>query len=340
MSGTRAGAVAAGLAAGAAAVTTAAVVGGRALARRREPGREAPGELVALPGGGRMHALWRRPPEPGESGEPHGPVVVFENALLSAATEWLWVVEHLGPSVPYLAYDRAGTGWTPRLPGGLGPDAQAHRLRSLLDALELPPPYVLVGHSVGGLLIRSFAARYPEAVAGLVFVDASHPDQFERSRVQREALPAFRQNLRVGAARAAFGDMYGALAVSDVGRLPGGAAEATRRRLSRPGPWAGAAAELRECLRTWNAGARGLTTLSGRPVAVVTAGGTVRGDAVHGRLQEELAGLSPAGEHEVVPDAGHESLVMDRVHARRVADAIVRVRERAAATAGGEGGEQ
>ncbi|MFG3495404.1 alpha/beta fold hydrolase [Streptomyces sp. NPDC047928] len=266
---------------------------------------------------------------------------MFENALISAATEWLWVAEHLGPDVPYLAYDRAGTGWTPRLPGGLGPGAQARRLRGLLDALGLPPPYVLVGHSVGGLLIRAFAARHPEAVAGLVFVDASHPDQFERSRVQRDTLPAFRQNLRLCGARAALGGgMYEALGASDITRLPGEAAERTRRRLSRPGPWFGAAAELTECLRTWNAEARGLTTLSGRPVAVVTAGGTVRGDAVHGRLQEELAGLSPAGRHDIVPDAGHESLVMDRVHARAVADAIVRVREQAAGSAGGGGETQ
>lgn len=305
-----------------------------AYAASRVTSRSAPpGELVHLGDGGRLHATWRK-------GE-RAPVVVFENALLSAMTEWLWVAEHLGTSVPFVAYDRPGTGWSPRPPRGTGLDAGGHarRLRQLLEAVGLPPPYVLVGHSVGGLLIRSFAARRPEWVAGLVFVDASHPDQFERSGVQQESLPAFRQNLLFGCARAASGGMYRALGDSHVTRLPEEVAESTRRRLSHPGPWAGAVTELNQCLRSWNAEARGLTTVGTRPVAVVTAGRTLRGDAVHGRLQEELADLSPVHRHEVVEKAGHEDLVMDRSYAREVADAIVWVRERVAG-APGDGGEE
>ncbi|MET9919724.1 alpha/beta fold hydrolase [Streptomyces sp. NPDC006435] len=326
------GPVAAGLL-GATALAAGAYAVSRAVGARSAP----PGKLVELPDGSRLHATWHA--------EGAGPVVVFENALLSAMPEWFWVTDHLGSSVPFLAYDRSGTGWSPRAPRRTPSAAGDHarRLRQLLEAAELPPPYVLVGHSVGGLLIRGFAAEHPTEVAGLVFVDASHPDQFERSRVQRESLPVFRQNLLLGRVRAATGGMYRALECSHITRLPESVAETTRRRLARPGPWAGAAHELNRCLHGWNDEARGLTTVGTAPVAVVTAGRTVRGDAVHGRLQEELAGLSEVGRHEVVEKAGHEDLVMDRVHARVVADAITWVRERAVGTPGGtaeEGNER
>jgi pimeloyl-ACP methyl ester carboxylesterase len=52
-------------------------------------------------------------------------------------------------------------------------------LHALLGVAGIPAPYVLVGHSVGGLLVRLYAGRYPEEVAGLVLVDSSHPDQWQ-----------------------------------------------------------------------------------------------------------------------------------------------------------------
>ncbi|MFH9429866.1 hypothetical protein ACH4JZ_16435 [Streptomyces sp. NPDC017615] len=62
------------------------------------------GQLVDLPDGRRLHAL-------GQRGSAAGPTVVFENALLCSATEWLWVTDALGPETSYLAYDRPGIGW-------------------------------------------------------------------------------------------------------------------------------------------------------------------------------------------------------------------------------------
>ncbi|MGW3010411.1 alpha/beta fold hydrolase [Streptomyces sp. NPDC001219] len=276
-----------------------------------------PGEQVLL-SEGPVHALWRR--------AENGPTVVFENALLCALSEWLWVTDALDESVPFLAYDRPGTGWTPRLRRGLQPEAYADRLWELLQLLNLPAPYVLVGHSVGGILVRSFALRHPEVVAGLVLVDSSHPDQLARSRIQREALPGFRQGVTLGCVRAATGRMYDAMALSHVCGLPGETKEMTRRQLSLPGPWYGAREEVRWWLRAWNDDARQLSGLPGKRVAVVTAGRSVRQDPVHGELQRELAGLSSEHRHETVPDAEHEALVMEPGHARTVAEAVAWVR--------------
>jgi len=54
-------------------------------------------------------------------------------------------------------------------------------LHALLTAAEIPPPYVLAGHSIGGIVARRFCARHPEAVAGIVLLDSSHENQMLRT---------------------------------------------------------------------------------------------------------------------------------------------------------------
>ena len=76
------------------------------------------------------------------------------------------------------AYDRAGMGWSE-----MGPDPRDARqitgeLHALLDGAGIEGPYLLVGHSFGGLYMQTYAARYPDEVAGMALVDSSQPDQF------------------------------------------------------------------------------------------------------------------------------------------------------------------
>jgi pimeloyl-ACP methyl ester carboxylesterase len=120
------------------------------------------------------------------------PVVVFQNGGWEAIDTWDPVFTDVATFAPAVAYDRRGIGqseWDgkPQTPGRV-----AEQLQALLGEVEAPPPYVLVGHSWGGWLIRDFAGRYPEDVAGLVYVD---PSDFTRSRAER--LAAFRE---IGAA--------------------------------------------------------------------------------------------------------------------------------------------
>jgi pimeloyl-ACP methyl ester carboxylesterase len=79
-------------------------------------------------------------------------------------------------------YDRAGLGWSDPGPWPTTGKRIVADLHALLDATRIPPPYVLVGHSVAGFHVRLYAARHPERVAGLVLVDSSHPDQLHRLR--------------------------------------------------------------------------------------------------------------------------------------------------------------
>ncbi|NGO43243.1 alpha/beta fold hydrolase [Streptomyces ureilyticus] len=278
--------------------------------RRTRLAQSAPGEFVSA-GGGRAHVLART--------RGGGPSVIFESALACPATEWSWVLDQLPSDTPYLAYDRPGNGWSAPA-AGLDAERSVARLKQLIDTLGLKPPYILVGHSFGGLLIRSFALRHPSSIGGLVFVDSTHPDQIERSSRQRENVPWTRQRLArrrlTSLTRPVLRRTHDVGAVTE---LPGPMAEATAHCMQFPEPWAAARQEFGQWTRSWAPDARRLTDLSPLPVSVLTAAHTVTADPVHGLLQSELAGLSKVSRHETVDDADHDGLVMRREHAARVA---------------------
>lgn len=108
-----------------------------------------------------------------------GPAVLFEAGLASHKESWGTVFTEIGTSNAVFAYNRPGTGRslpTTRRRDGL---TIVEDLRQLLKAERLTPPYVLVGHSAGGLYMQLYARLYPDEVAGLVLVDPTHPTQFE-----------------------------------------------------------------------------------------------------------------------------------------------------------------
>ena len=76
-----------------------------------------------------------------------------------------------------LAYHRAGYGRSDASPQPRDGAQVVQELRALLQARQLPPPYVLVGHSLGGLYMQLYARQYPAEVAALVLVDSTHPEQ-------------------------------------------------------------------------------------------------------------------------------------------------------------------
>ncbi len=114
------------------------------------------------------------------------PTVVFETGAGSSMSVWRPVVERTAPFVATFAYNRPGYGTSrSRRSPRSGRDV-VDRLRQGLRAAGHSPPYVLVGHSLGGLYMNLFARTYPREVAGVVLVDSSHPRQFE---IFRERMP-------------------------------------------------------------------------------------------------------------------------------------------------------
>jgi pimeloyl-ACP methyl ester carboxylesterase len=132
---------------------------------RRHP---PPGRLVDV-GGHRLHVL--------DSGKGH-PTVVFEAGLPGSVLSWHQVQQELGRVVRVVSYDRAGLGWSDPGPEPRTAGRIVEELRLLLDRAGVPGPYILVGHSFGGLTTRLFAARYPDEVAGLVLVDPVGPGEW------------------------------------------------------------------------------------------------------------------------------------------------------------------
>ncbi|MEM7551957.1 MAG: alpha/beta hydrolase [Bacteroidota bacterium] len=99
------------------------------------------------------------------------PVVVFESGHGVPMDNWDKVLEPISELAPVVAYERAGIGKSEA--DGKTPSIRnvADRLIKILNQLELEPPYVLVGHSLGGVYVRGFATYYPELLAGLVIID-------------------------------------------------------------------------------------------------------------------------------------------------------------------------
>jgi pimeloyl-ACP methyl ester carboxylesterase len=93
---------------------------------------------------------------------------------------WTRVFREVRKFTRVLMHDRAGLGSSDPPSGPRTSQEMVEDLRVVLAAAKVRPPYVLVGHSIGGFNVRLFAGRYPDDVAGVVLVDASHPDQLAR----------------------------------------------------------------------------------------------------------------------------------------------------------------
>ena len=105
--------------------------------------------------------------------------VVFENGLGGRMEWWREVLPQITGETTTFAYNRPGYGTSEATETPRDGTHIVDELRDLLHAKGLNPPYVLVGHSLGGLYMQLFARRYPEEVSALILVDSTHPRQLE-----------------------------------------------------------------------------------------------------------------------------------------------------------------
>lgn len=101
--------------------------------------------------------------------------VVFENGSRATVDSWSKVINLLTPAASVFAYNRPGYGHSQKTDTPRDGSTVVEELRQLLQQNGQKPPYVLVGHSLGGLYMQLFARRYPDEVAGLVLVDSAYP---------------------------------------------------------------------------------------------------------------------------------------------------------------------
>lgn len=108
------------------------------------------------------------------SGEP---TVILEAGAVGFSTHWAWVQQQVGQRTRVCAYDRAGHGWSEPAPAPRDGMTIARELQALLTEAGIAPPYLLVGHSLGAVTNRIYAAQHPDQVVGLVLVDSAVPVQ-------------------------------------------------------------------------------------------------------------------------------------------------------------------
>jgi pimeloyl-ACP methyl ester carboxylesterase len=248
------------------------------------------------------------------------PTVVLEAGLGGMSSAWAWVQSETAEFSHVVSYDRAGLGWSEPDTAPITAMQVAKRLRSMLRSANTPPPYVLVGHSMGGLFIRVFADLFPMEVAGLVLVDASHPDQQRRSSaIETHMCTGFRMLKGVPVlARAGYIRLSGFFDSWAEGLPDKQAAEAkaflsSYRHLKT----------TRDESLAWDAicaEVRSTRELGDKPLVVVSAGKDVLPG--HPELQSELAALSSDSVHWAVKGADHVTLVTHRQHASKVVEAI------------------
>jgi pimeloyl-ACP methyl ester carboxylesterase len=119
-----------------------------------------------------------------------GITVILESGISASSLSWAKIQSEVAKFAHVCSYDRAGFGWSDRRSGERTPGRLAQELNVMLSAAELKPPYVLVGHSFGGLIVRAYAAQFPDEVCGMVLADALHPAEWAHPTTEQKRVLA------------------------------------------------------------------------------------------------------------------------------------------------------
>jgi pimeloyl-ACP methyl ester carboxylesterase len=127
----------------------------------------------------------------------HGPpTVILDSGLSDSSLSWYKVQPQVSQFATVCSFDRAGLGWSDSSPKARNSGVFVEELHSLLINAKISPPFVLVGHSMGGLDARIYAGRYRSEVAGVVLVDSTHPDLADRLPALKTALAKWERQLK------------------------------------------------------------------------------------------------------------------------------------------------
>jgi pimeloyl-ACP methyl ester carboxylesterase len=298
-----------------AAAMVAAGVGGLVQVAGGDPRTAAgpiPGRLVDV-GGYRLHLHCTG------SGSP---TVVLLNGLGETSPQWARVQPQVATTTRVCAYDRAGQGWSDDSPNPADATTAATDLHELLAAAGETGPFVLAGHSSGGVHALTYTHLYPAQVVGIVLLDSASPHQVEvvttfegEYQVARRGLAAVPTLMRLG-----IGHLLQSMGTPD---LPGDAGRQTAAFADSPRGFAGMRAEQADLPTTFAQG-QALTTLGRLPLVVLTAKANVDSKPGWATAQDQLAALSTNSRHTVV-DTDHVGFLHDPAGAARSVTAITDV---------------
>ena len=249
------------------------------------------------------------------------PTVILEPGLGGTSAAWGWIEPTVAAHTRVCVYDRAGRGHSDPSPDPQDGDQIATDLHTLLDRAGVTGPLVMVGHSLGGLYVLDYAARYPQQVAGIVLLDTTPPTAF----TSLPDYPAIYDMLTTmtglfpGLARLGVTQLINGVSAAE---LPAQAESQVRADSSTAGQARSQRDEL-ALVPTMMAQARAVTDLGELPLYVLTAPEDTQTNWL--TTQTELAALSDNSIHLIVAGASHQSLLNDQADAAVTSQAITQV---------------
>ncbi len=284
------------------------------------PKPQPPGELVDI-GGFKLHI--------NSAGEKSNkPTLVIETGQALPCEHYHWLSEGLKDSLRVVRYDRAGIAYSDMSHTPRDPTTIAHELHALLEKAGESPPYILAGHSFGGLFIRVYTQLYPDEVEALIFIDSSHPDQRERLNFPKQKDVSWMLNTV-----AILGDI-GVLGIFD--RLNGSILyvedfpdEVNNRFYDytlNGKYYRGYRDEIKWNQSVYNQ-SRGTNNFGSLPIRVFTANKRYNGEEANPewiKLQGEIAALSTDGQHFLI-DGHHNSIYSTKKNADIICQEILKL---------------
>ena len=253
------------------------------------------------------------------------PTVVLQAGGGEMSSAFGWIAPVVAEETRVCVYDRAGHGWSEAAPTAQDATQVAADLHLLLERARVPGPYVLAGHSFGGLYVLTSAALFPDEVAGLVLMDTTEPASEAAPRgtssgdatsedVMDRVSALLGTTARMGLGRLISG--------SDFGDLPAQSRDEMRAAAAKE-PHLRSTVEEYLQANTSTRQAAWLEDFDAKPLVVLTAG--VGSDPDWVATHEDLATLSDNADHRIIDGADHSALIHDRAHAAATSDAILDV---------------
>ncbi len=280
----------------------------------------APGQLVDV-GGYKLHIDCI-----GEG----SPTVILDAAADMMSSDWAWIQPEIAKHTRVCSYDRAGMGWSDSGPEPRDAKQITFELHTLLTNAGISGPYVMVGHSAGGLYARMYAVEYPEDVVGMVLVDPGHPDMDTRIpalQAQTASDTSLVKTMRVLS-------YFGLPRLLGVGKnnaqgLPSLQAAEVNAFVSTPQHWSTILNLINSTPETYDE-VRATGLLGNMPLVVISANtawltkGAPADDArkILNGLHSEIAGLSTNSSQRIIDGATHGSLVHNQSDVQAVISAI------------------
>jgi len=267
----------------------------------------APGQLVDV-GGYKLHINC--------SGD-GSPTVILEAGFADYSATWTYVQPEVAKTTRVCSYDRAGHGWSDPSPHPRTASWRVEELHTLLVNANVQGPYVLVGHSLGGMLMRVYAHNYPDEVVGMVLVDSMHEEQYERLPGAKSTISDIVQQFRMLAVLSSTGFMALAPQAIPNQGLPNEVLPQYKVIWATTGFFTAAAAEMSAMEEsTAELRAMRITSFGSLPLSVLSAGiyypnpslsdtENQQFQAEWQTLQTELVALSSDSKQVIAEQSGH-----------------------------------